>query len=605
MLRLGHQGRTRIVASLGSRNVAHATFTARPRLFSSTTNTQSKSTSRPSAAWYLGAGLVFSGMTLLIQAPSLGLVSEHRNYIHNDSKSGPPPPGGDSIGAKLAAAFRKKPATIDQADIVLDGDLTVTSWKQQEQAGLIDTPGIMLWGSNKNGLIDPTGKSAGVISIPQRLTAFQGKILRDLKLGDDVAAAVDDQGNVYQWGTGFNKESHEPEITLRNRDIQQVALCDSKLFGLSKDGTHIYVLPKVRPTSGPSKAAIEYEQHKPSKWRYVGLGGQQAHDLMTQLPLQEVLHAGETITSMASGKNHMLMVTSSGRVFSSEDGLSVSAVGSPEFRQAKIVEVACGEVHSLARDDQGRCWAWGVNGFGQLAQGAYSHSNLKLALPTLIKSEGECVKIAAGGQTSYFVLKEKDSFKVKSAGMGQWGQLGDDTYTHIQGSLVTVAPLSNLAEYKESEKKLAPIGIHSFAIGSTHAFAVIDNAVTEDRISMEGDRKTNEVVVVHGRDVFAWGQNTYYQLLTGKRTNKTEPVHALPLDSDKLQTADKLVAAVAKGSSPSSSTDLDATNRLQLMPSLPKKSADGTVRILEVKIVAGNGLSGVYCGEGSAIPVPK
>lgn len=155
---------------------------------------------------------------------------------------------------------------------------------------------------------------------------------------------------------------------------------------------------------------------------------------------------------------------------------------------------------------------------------------------------------------------------------------------------------------KESEKKLTPVGIHSFSIGSTHAFAVLDNAVTEDRIA-EGD-KTSEVVVVHGRDVFAWGQNTYYQLLTGKRINRTEPVHALPLDSDKLIPAAAAVAAIAKGgkSEAPSSSDLDATNRLQLMPSLPRKAADGSVKIMEVKIVAGNGLSGVYCGEGSVTP---
>lgn len=142
---------------------------------------------------------------------------------------------------------------------------------------------------------------------------------------------------------------------------------------------------------------------------------------------------------MASGKSHMVMVTSEGRVFGSEDGLSVSLIGGVDFRKAKIVEVACGEVHSLARDDQGRCWAWGVNGFGQLAQGAYSHANLKLPSPTLIRdisgmdhsvsNESEitsgCIKVAAGGNTSYFVIKDNNLFKTKSAGMGQWGQLGD------------------------------------------------------------------------------------------------------------------------------------------------------------------------------------
>ena len=39
----------------------------------------------------------------------------------------------------------------------------------------------------RNGLVDPTGRSPGVIQIPQRITTFQGKVFRDLKLGDDYA----------------------------------------------------------------------------------------------------------------------------------------------------------------------------------------------------------------------------------------------------------------------------------------------------------------------------------------------------------------------------------------------------------------------------------
>jgi hypothetical protein len=148
MLRLGQQSGTRIV-TLGSRNAANALLT-RPRLFSSATSTvNSNKVSGPSATWFLGAGVVFSGVTLLIQSPSLGLVSEHHHALHNDSKtSSPPPTGGDSIGAKIAHLFKKRPP-VDQRSIVLDDDLTVTSWKQQEQDALIEIPGVMLWGSNK------------------------------------------------------------------------------------------------------------------------------------------------------------------------------------------------------------------------------------------------------------------------------------------------------------------------------------------------------------------------------------------------------------------------------------------------------------------------
>ncbi|KAF9968110.1 hypothetical protein BGZ70_006652 [Mortierella alpina] len=608
MLRIGQQRSL----SLASRAVAKTTntFSASSRIrYISTANASQPAAGRQAAAWFLGAGVVFTGMTLVLQSPTLRL--DHHAVYSDSPNSSSANSANPSLGARLAGYFRKKPPTVDQADIVLDTDLTVTSWKQQEQTGLIKVPGVVLWGSNKHGLIDPSGKSAGVIQIPQRLAAFQGKVLCDLKLGDDYAAAADDAGNVYQWGSGFNSTSHEPEITLRNRDIVQVTLCDTKLYGLSSDGTRVYVLPKVRPPSGVSKAAVEYDRPTGGVWRYVGLGGKadDSHDPMTQLPVKELLQKDERILSVASGKSHLVMVTSNGRVLGSEDGLSISLIGGPEFNKAHILEVACGEVHSLARDDQGRCWAWGVNGFGQLAQGAYSHANLKLPRPTLIgdipgTAGGiECVKIAAGGQSTYVVLKEEDRYKVKSAGMGQWGQLGDGTYTHIQGSLVTIEPLSNLAEYKETEKKMMAIGIHDLAIGYTHAFAVLDNAITQDASAAES-------TVTHGRDVMSWGQNTYYQLLTGKRTNKTEPVHALPLDSDILMPADKAVAAIAQGRQGKPATaSLDPTNRLQLMPAQPrldlhdgkkdsrKKGAHGAgvVQMMEPRIVAGNGVSGVFC----------
>lgn len=44
---------------------------------------------------------------------------------------------------------------------------------------------------------------------------------------------------------------------------------------------------------------------------------------------------------------------------------------------------------------------------------------------------------------------------------------------------------------------MMPIGIHDLAIGSTHAFAVLDNAIVEDSAS-------HQSIVTHGRDVLSW-----------------------------------------------------------------------------------------------------
>ena len=50
---------------------------------------------------------------------------------------------------------------------------------------------------------------------------------------------------------------------------------------------------------------------------------------------------------------------------------------------------------------------------------------------------------------------------------------------------------------KEAEKKMMPIGIHDLAIGYTHAFAVLDNVITQNAAS-------DQVIVTHGRDVLSW-----------------------------------------------------------------------------------------------------
>lgn len=100
------------------------------------------------------------------------------------------------------------------------------------------------------------------------------------------------------------------------------------------------------------------------------------------------------------------------------------------------------------------------------------------------------------------------------------------------------------------------------------------------------------------------GQNTFYQLLTGKRTNKTEPSHAVPLDSDTLQTAAAAVAAIAKGEAAKPRNTMDPRNRLQLPAAQPlpeqtsesasKKAKKEEAPLVEVKIAAGNGVSAAY-----------
>eukprot|EP01031_Cornospumella_fuschlensis_P026113 gene26113-31531_t len=91
-----------------------------------------------------------------------------------------------------------------------------------------------------------------------------------------------------------------------------------------------------------------------------------------------------------------------------------------------VVDVACGDIHTLCCDLQGRVFAWGGNDFGQLGVGAVAasaagetcqFSPCQVPLP-----EGyEIAHVAAGGRHSMCVTK---GGRVVSFGWGEEGQLG-------------------------------------------------------------------------------------------------------------------------------------------------------------------------------------
>lgn len=84
---------------------------------------------------------------------------------------------------------------------------------------------------------------------------------------------------------------------------------------------------------------------------------------------------------VALGAQHMLVLLDSGVVFACGDnahgqlgvGRAVAAQATPtlvtELLSHHIVQVAAGRLHSLARDDAGRVFAWGDNAAGECGLG--------------------------------------------------------------------------------------------------------------------------------------------------------------------------------------------------------------------------------------------
>jgi regulator of chromosome condensation len=162
------------------------------------------------------------------------------------------------------------------------------------------------------------------------------------------------------------------------------------------------------------------------------------------VPTLELSHKpGDTekVSSIASGSNHLLVLTTHGNVYSwgageqSQLGRRVIARRKihgtvPEkitlgTRGRKAVTIGAGAYHSFAVDEAGDIWGWGLNSMGQT--GTCSEDSV-VQLPKKVKNlskkelnDDVVVQIDGGSHHSVFLLA---SGKVYACGRSNGGQLG-------------------------------------------------------------------------------------------------------------------------------------------------------------------------------------
>ncbi|KAH9904476.1 regulator of chromosome condensation 1/beta-lactamase-inhibitor protein II [Xylariomycetidae sp. FL2044] len=431
-----------------------------------------------------------------------------------------------------------------------------------------ENPGVYAWGSNTGRVAAPDSKDT-VVKLPRRIPYFDGKLLRDLKLDRDFGVAVNEEGDLVQWGVAYSQTNPTPVTTLRGKDLVRIEVSRDRIIALGKNGS-VYSIPVAqRDQTAGSKAgesswnsfwsspnSISYRELKPSN-----------------------LGWGESVTDISSGLEHALLLTNKGRVFSAvsstSDFPSKGQLGIPgltwttrpsgpfdqphEIQMLKgfqIAKVAAGDYHSLALDKDGRVFVFGDNTSGQLGfevehEIPFVDGPIPLPFSKIYKGTRQQPKvtgIAAGGANSYFTVDatriagpQEDATAANTAlsrnlgrvtadtwacGSGIWGSLGTGKWTHVSLGPTKIKPLSGLYEFDEKRNAAVPIRLSHISAGSTHAAAVMDNVTHVDATDRSSHNDTN-----WGADVVWWGGNEYYQLGTGKRNNVPTPTYIGALDA--------------------------------------------------------------------------
>ncbi|MBV8194538.1 MAG: hypothetical protein JOY80_03330, partial [Candidatus Dormibacteraeota bacterium] len=199
--------------------------------------------------------------------------------------------------------------------------------------------------------------------------------------------------------------------------------------------------------------------------------------------------AGLLSSTLAAGYDHSLAIKSDGGVWGWGDGSdgelgnnTASEVNGTPMQIAGITDarsVAAGDYFSLAVDNSGAVWSWGVNYIGQLGNGSTNDSSTPGAVPGL----GQVTAVAAGED---FGLALEANGTVWAWGGNDSGALGPAIPSGVSSDTpIVVAGLS---------------GIRAIAAGGEFALALDSNGT-----------------------VYAWGDGRYGQLGDGSASSSAIP----------------------------------------------------------------------------------
>lgn len=334
---------------------------------------------------------------------------------------------------------------------------------------------VYAWGSNEFGQLGLGREAPKIVAKPMRIRGLPVDVI-DIASGTEHTLALCDSGEVFSWGSnsggllgqGDSEATHAPKQIDNLKEVHKVAC----------GGLHSVALTRGGQIFGWGRAE----------------GG--------QLGIPE--------------ENLLLLVQQKGDCYV-DAPLRVAGLGD-------IVDVSCGEAHTLALDSKGRVYGWGFCNFGQLGINQTSDSfepgtgnyKSKVNTPRLIKllTGLNVAKVIAGSTFSVFITA---AGSIYSCGMNDFGQTGLKTCLR---DLEVFYPSAD--KCVKTSDVAVPLGVNSF-----------------------GGAKIREVVCGESHvlgvstgpgDLWSWGKNEQGQLGLGEMGKVGEPrfvpeFHSVPLAS--------------------------------------------------------------------------
>jgi|GEM_PF-3600313 Alpha-tubulin suppressor and related RCC1 domain-containing proteins len=455
------------------------------------------------------------------QSHSMALDDQGNLYIWGDDEDGQIGDGDNTANHATCESNSyqldcvKAPIRLNGLDtgpytnaITKDTIIVDISAGQSHSMALDDQGNLYIWGSDRYGNLGDGNNTlnhstCGImdedcIKAPIKLNglsagSFTNAISASTKISKLVpsflhSAAIDDQGNLYMWGNDEYGQIGDGSSTT-NHDGNNV-LAPIKLNGLSSGYTNaISASTKIvnANAGGYHSMAID-DQGGLYMWGYDG---------------QTQIGDGNSSTNH-SGSNVLAPIKLNGLSSGYTNAISAST---------KIVDIAAGGYHSMAIDDQGGLYMWGLDAYGQIGDGNrttnhvgtyYVIAPIKLngvnsGFTNAIATDTIITSIVAGG---YYSAALDDHGNAYTWGWNALGQIGDGS-----------SSLNHAVCDTDSDCVLAPIKLNGLDTGT---FTNPISAATKIAYISAIDASTL-ALDDHG-NVYFWGISSYGSSGTGSST---------------------------------------------------------------------------------------
>jgi hypothetical protein len=274
---------------------------------------------------------------------------------------------------------------------------------------------VFTWGSGYLGQLGHGNH--GQQRVPKQVEGLTN--VKDIAAGNSHSLAVVDAGSVYTWGfnycgpLGLGDHGGTTQATRRLvptevpgvNGVVAVAAGQYHSFALNRDGT-------VLACGGNEHGQL-------------GLGDTDGRDTFTAV-------AGLSgVVDIDTGVIHSIAVTVEGGLYTWGTGRQIGHGGDDQTQclvptkvtgggidDAMVLQVAVGDLHSMAKTASGELYAWGVGNRGQLGHGEKE----SFAVPRVVDGIGGAVAGMAGGEYQSLVTTVEG--RVLVFGYGGDGRLG-------------------------------------------------------------------------------------------------------------------------------------------------------------------------------------